>query len=239
MRLKSVRARLIVWNVVVLALVLVLLGLVLRFTLQQTLLGGVDGRLRRMAEPIVRQVSVNGIGRGPDGMGPPPPSDSGQTSPPGPPPGDDGPPGGTGPGNESGSGYQPPGPPNDFGGPERQPSSDAGLGAVAGPGGGPDNYPPRGRTGEPDLSPDGNPPGPQDDRPRPRPRRGPPGEYPPRLLRPDGHPVGLSPGDPSGPYDRNLFKQSLAGADRFGQALYGNALMRDPIRRFNLIMRAK
>ncbi|MDQ2687855.1 MAG: hypothetical protein M3Y28_08320, partial [Armatimonadota bacterium] len=66
-RLHSVRARLTLWNVAVLALVLLALGTVLHFTLHARLLALVDRDLTNRTQFITRR----GMHRRPDGFGPP------------------------------------------------------------------------------------------------------------------------------------------------------------------------
>ena len=82
MRLSSVRLRLLVWNIVVLAVVLSGFLLATHFAVRSYLLAGVDTRLKAMAERVARGEMMFALG---PSLAPPPPCNAGPL-PPGPQP---------------------------------------------------------------------------------------------------------------------------------------------------------
>jgi len=231
-RFHSVRARLTILNVAVLAMVLILLGALLRFTLQETLLASVDNHLRQIVGPMRRQFA----GPPPDRQGGPPIGGLGLPGPTGGAFGNGAPPAGSGPGQFLQDQSSPPQ------GQDRNPDQ------------GPDNqqWSPGAHLSGQNTPPD-QAPGPPVDGSRPHPpwdsqptggpsgagspgspparrfgpqRRQPRGDYPPHMFGTDGHMFGAPPGDASQPYDHALFVRSLAGVDQFGYTYANTVLLR-------------
>lgn len=199
MRWNSVRLRLTLWNIAILALVLALFGGIVRYTIQQSLINGLDqsmaDRPHAMAGWIVGSLeSGNPPGflrlKLPGGRGGPPGY-----------PGEPPPPGG-------GPGGPPPGPSGHFGGSEPLPG------------------PPPGSPGNPQgqpAPPPGNMNGPESGRPNPRgsrfetPRRGSDRQGPqrdgPRLFDLNGQ-MATPPYDDK-PYDLAAYSHAAAGLSLF------------------------
>jgi len=92
MKLRSIRSQLIFWNVATLALLLLVLGVVVRLTVQSVLISSVDQQLVRRTEPMPGPPPGMAPPDGQPGQGPPPTPNFGRIFFPGPPPGQNRPP---------------------------------------------------------------------------------------------------------------------------------------------------